>query len=370
MKLCVLVLVSLLALPAAPVASQPLPQRPSAAPVTAQPVPKRVEAYYEAVLATAERLQDPQVRRETREAIGRAPCIRHRTGLDATSRQAVLTTLKARGDIAADADGRGVFVPVAQEDGACPTLISPFVLAPGGDLGGHHGWPGGLPEHEDFNQRSGQWLSAAYGAAGGVAVDSDLVTAATLWHDWAKALVFGWNADGSLPVEARIAGTSAHHVLGLSETMARDLPARLVIVQACAHEAPLGDKGPMVARWVAAAAVIARVDPVARGYLRADGGLNWGEGSRGDESVWRECLIHNSSDDNFVHSVQAQKAADAVLRRLAPQFGVDPAGPDYLNSFRHPVLSRLGADTLQALSTTGGDEAVARAVKEVMTARF
>lgn len=366
MKPYLLVLVSLLALPAAPVASQTLPQRPIAKPVTAQPAPRRVEAYYEAVLATAERLKDPQVRRETREAIGRAPCIRHRIGLDTASRQAVLATLRARGDIGADADEQGVFVPVAQEDSSCPTLMSPFVLAPGGDLRGHHGWPGGLPEHEDFNQRSGQWLSTAYGAAGGVPVDGDLVTAAVLWHDWAKALVFSWNADGSLPAEARIAGTSAHHVLGLSETMARDLPARLVIVQACAHEAPLGDKAPMVARWVAAAAVIARVDPVARGYLKAGGGLNWGPQSRGDESVWRECLIHNSSDDNFVHSVQAQKAADAVLKRLAPRFGVDPVGPDYLNGFRHPILSHLGADAIQALLTTGGDEAVAQAIQKAM----
>jgi hypothetical protein len=338
----------------------------SAAPVAAQTPPARVETAYQAVLATAGRLKDPQLRQETLDAVGPKPCLRHRTGLDATTRQTVLARLKAEGFLAADADGRGVFVPVADEGGPCPTLVSPFVLAPGGDLKGHHGWPGGLPEHVDFNQRSGLWLAGAYAQAGDLPVDTDLVTAAVLWHDWAKALVLSWNPDGTLPAEARIAGTSAHHVLGLSETMARGLPARLVIVQACAHEAPLGDRAPQVARWVAAAAVIARVDPVARGYLKPDGALNWGPQSNGDESVWRECLIHNSSDDNFIHSVQAQKVADAVLRRLAPQFGIDPAGPDYLNGFRHPVLSRLGADRLQALATTGGDAAVAKAIAEVM----
>ena len=55
--------------------------------------------------------------------------------------------------------------------------------------------------------------------------------------------------------------------------MKRGLPADFVITQASAHSAPtLGDEF-MVVNWLRAAAILARIDPVAAGYLRRSNSL-------------------------------------------------------------------------------------------------
>ncbi|WP_049973847.1 hypothetical protein [Azospirillum sp. B4] len=200
----------------------------------------------------------------------------------------------------------------------------------------------------------------------------DLIAAAPLWHDWAKALLFVWRSDGGLPPEISLGGhgpdgdfrTGAHHILGLAEAMARHLPADLVIVQACAHQAPERKKPAPLVHWLRAAAIIARMDPVAAGYLAPDGrggltlpGLDDGAVPR----WWSACLIHAQSDHNWVYAEPAVEDADSLLRQLAPRFGMDGTDPArYAWGYRHPVLSQLGAARVQSLAAQGGLEALAR----------
>lgn len=361
----------------------------------ASPLVRREQA---AVAALAQGLADPRLRAATVDAVSNeATCIAHRAGLTAAGKAAVVAELERQGLIDAHEGARvpgglaaGLFPPVVDDGGACPHLPQPFYAAPGGDEGGHHGWPGGLPGHTLFNARSGLDLAGRYGdelAPTGGTIDKDRVVAAALWHDWAKTLVFQWTADGGEFVELRLGGrgqtddagrpgdsrTGAHHILSLTEAMSRGLSPEQVIVQASAHAAPTGGGEYKLVNWLRTAAIIARVDPVARGYLRrdaagtlrlalpgaadtvsADGGTPWAP----------ERLIHHLSDGNWAFSVPAAQAADAALKAVAGRFGYDPGDrARYRTRFRTVVLARLGADAIQALNVKGGPDAVATAIQ-------
>jgi hypothetical protein len=53
--------------------------------------------------------------------------------------------------------------------------------------------------------------------------------------------------------------------------MARGLSPKFVITQASAHSNPTSGNEDKVVNWLRAAAIIAGIDPVAKGYLRVDG---------------------------------------------------------------------------------------------------
>ncbi|MDE1150809.1 MAG: hypothetical protein PW843_30025 [Azospirillaceae bacterium] len=320
-------------------------------------------------------LHDPAIKAATRDALfNRDTCVVHRANLDADAQRDIIVRLMAEG-LVDPADGNrfpgglaaGLFPALPGEGGPCPHLPQAFAAAPGGNQGSHHSWPGGLPVHTAFNAQMAKDMAAAYRAIDGVVLDGqdDLINAAPLWHDWAKALVFVWKADGGLPPELSIGGhdkdgdyrTGAHHILGLAEAMARHLPADLVIVQACAHQAPERDKPQGLVHWLRAAAVIARVDPVAAGYLAPGGDGALTLSGLADGAVprwWSACLIHAQSDHNWVYAEPAVEDADRLLRPLAPRFGFDPTQPSqYAWGFRHPVLSLLGAQGVQSLAAQG-----------------
>ncbi|WP_206244747.1 hypothetical protein [Novosphingobium terrae] len=201
-------------------------------------------------------LADPVLVRETREALLEpGACIHHRIGLGAQEEDAIVTRLKASGflpqTVSMEAARGGLFPGVAGEGGACPHLLWPVLTAAGGNSHSHHSWPGGLAEHIAGNLARGARLARAYPRA-----DSDGWRAAILWHDWAKALVLPWQADGMTRPELTVAGTGAHHILGLAEAMRAGLPARQIADQACAHALP-GADGQPVRGWLQAAAIIA-----------------------------------------------------------------------------------------------------------------
>jgi hypothetical protein len=155
--------------------------------------------------------------------------------------------------------------------------------APGGSFGGHHSYPGGLPIHEAHNDRIDVALAEqgrqSYGmptergdaATGGrFFIDEDVILVAPIWHDWAKAIVFQWNADVTefselsfggngktddfgQPGDSRVPG---HHILSLAEAMARGMPPALVIAQAWAHVNPTLDSEFQVVNWLRAAAIM------------------------------------------------------------------------------------------------------------------
>lgn len=395
-----------------------------------------VQSAYAFLLSQAKTLKDAKLRAETLDALGNAQtCVHHRANLNGAKKEAILTTLVSQG-LLNPADGAGiagaamagVFPPLRGDGGACPELPQALLAAPGGvSLTGHHSYPGGLAIHEANNEVADLHLAeeyrAVYGhmsssqAAGGtqlpvldddpvhvlqpsnsapsdIFIDQDIIVGAPLWHDWAKAMVFQWNADGSEFAELNFGGTGvnddygaagdsrtgAHHILGLAEEMSRGLSPAFVITVACAHAAPTGGNEYKVVNWLRAAAIIAQIDPVARGYLAKDASGNLrlpalrklGAGvdlnAAGQPNVLVEYTLHNLSDGDATFSTASVDAANVVLQAIAPQFGIAAEDPGYLKEFRNPVLSYLTAERLMILYSNGGSAAVLAEVQKLRKA--
>lgn len=386
----------------------------------------RVQAAARFLLSQARRIGRARLREQTLDAIGNPrTCLAHRAGLTAADQDAIVQQLVAQGLIA-PADGAsfpgglraGVFPPVLDDGTACPRLPMPFAAAPGGAFpASHHSYPGGLPIHEAFNDRnavslaesyrrnyaadpSGDGSSDAEEAPGGGAkagqpfyVDQDVVLAAPLWHDWAKPIVFQWNADGSEFAELNFGGagklddggaagdsrTGGHHILGVAETMKRGLEPDFVIAQASAHSAPTLGNEYKVVNWLRAAAIVARIDPIARGYLRKDakgrfrlpalrhtGSIDLNAATPSQTNLLPEYTLHNLSDADFNFTIPAVAESQVLLARVAPDFGYDPADAARYNTrFRNVILGRISAERLLSLYDQGGLPAVSAAVAEL-----
>ncbi len=367
------------------------------------------------------------LREQTEDALfNPATCVTHRANLTDAAKQAILAQLLAAG-LYNPADGAsiqggvaaGVFPPVRDDGSACPHLPQAFGVAPGSNFGGHQSYPGGLSVHESFNLSSALGFAENYelnyGVVGGdklphvaplppfspapaphgdLEIDHDAVVAAPMWHDWAKTLVFQWNADGTEFTELNFGGngntdnygaagdsrTGGHHILSLAESMARKLPAAFIVTQASAHSAPTLGNEFKVVNWLRTAAIIAQVDPVARGYLVADNaghlrlpalrspdtvGLN----AAGQTNLLVEYEIHNLSDADFVFSIPAITESQVILAKLAAQYGYDPVQTaDYNTRYRNPALTYLSGERILILYTTKGLAAV-QAELDVLRAR-
>lgn len=243
-------------------------------------------------------------------------CIAYRKNETDATRRAVIDELVHQGLVSdAAAATRSLYGYPVKTDGACVHTAAPFLATPGSEEDSHHSWPGGLADHIAFNLHAAHDMVARYSAVtGNHAYDRGTLDAAVLWHDWAKRLVLHWSDKGIVSYESTIGGTSSHHVIGLAEAMARGLPVDEVLVQVCAHQAPASDHDAKVTGWIRAAAIIARIDPVARGYVKSTpGGYAL--------TVRPECRIHNLSDGNWVYAVPAAQHAKAIIARLAPQLG-------------------------------------------------
>jgi len=299
-------------------------------------------------------IQDVGVRRQTADAI-RNPktCVASRAHLTEEKRTALRDKLLAEDFVSTTDALSGIFPPLIEDGSACPHLPQPFGAAPGSGNGSHHSYPGGLAVHEAFNSVSAQNFVRGYQRIYGTDLrfHEDVLIAAPLWHDWAKTFVFQWNADGTEFQEINIAGTPAHHILGLAEAMARDLPREFVYVQACSHAAPTLGNEKKVADWIRAAAILAQVD-VSR-YM-PEGHL---------PPPRAENVIHNLSDADFPLSVPAVTGMDKVLKSLSPRFGFqDSAASDYNWKYRHRALSHFSAERLFVLYSNGGAAAVEKEI--------
>jgi len=380
-----------------------------------------VQSAYRYLRARAAKIGDERLRKETRDAIGNArTCIRHRAGLSVEDKKRIAEILIASGLADAKDDAtfpggleRGIFPPVLDDGSYCPRLLQPFFSAPGGSFGSHHSYPGGLPIHEANNELAAINLASQYrkmygqsnggivtmptampelsGAArSDVFIDQDIILAAPIWHDWAKAIVFQWNADGSEFKELELGGnglndnngavgnsrTGSHHILGLAEIMRRGLRPALVITVASAHTAPTPANEYKVVNWLRTAAIIAKINPVQAGYLARDdsgrlrlpalrklGSIDLGPTS---SNLLPEYAIHNLSDADFTYSVPATAAAEAVLQQLAPKFGFNPADTaNYNNLFRNRVLSLLTAERLFMIYSEKGIEGAKKEIRRL-----
>jgi len=217
-------------------------------------------------------------------------------------------------------------------------------------------------------------------------IDQDLIVAAPLWHDWAKPIVFQWNADGSEFSELNFGGnggndnfgapgdsrTGGHHIMGVAESMKRGLSPAFVITQASAHSAPTSGNEFKVVNWLRTAAILAQIDPVANGYLTMDaqgrfrlpalrelGQIDFPDASPTQTNILVEYELHNLSDADFSFSGPAVTMVETVLAQLAPEFGFNPMNTaNYNLKFRNPTFSSMTAERLQIIYANEGIDGV------------
>jgi len=366
----------------------------------------------------AQRIEDAQLRAATLDSfLNPHTCIRHRAHVTDAVKTQIIATLIAQNlvnppDAAPISGGlkAGIFPPVINDGSACPLLPLTFKATPGSNFGGHHSYPGGLAVHESFNDQSsinfadtyrGEYgqlgerrLPIATGAQprGDVRISQDVILAAPIWHDWGKMMVFQWNADGTEFTELNFGGsgtndnngtpgdsrTGGHHIISIAETMARGLSPLMVITQASAHSAPTLGNEYKVVNWLRAAAIMAQIDPVAKGYLVVDAtghlrlpplaaladGVNLP--AAGQTNLLVEYQIHNLSDADFVNSIPAVTETQVLLATIAPKFGYDPADVTrYNNFFRNVVLSYLSPERLMMIYAKQGLDDVIEEVSKL-----
>lgn len=383
-----------------------------------------VQSAYEFLVGQIYGLSGDNLRVQTFDAIANPQtCILHRANLKLADKQAIVSELLAQGLLNRSDDATfpgglmtGVFPPVLNDPSACPQLPQRFWSAPGSSFGGHHSYPGGLPVHEANNDTADINLAEEYGNVyghtnrAGLAVvniggiyepnpvegtrnalrlSHDLIVGAPMWHDWAKSIVFQWNADGTEFPELNIGGSGAgldnygaagdartggHHILSIAEGMKRGFTPAFVITQASAHSAPTSGNEYKVVNWIRAAAIVARMDPVERGYLMLDAKGSYrlpalrktGEvdlPAAGQTNILAEYELHNLSDADFTFSGPAVAADQLVLAQLAPSFGFDPAKTAvYNNSYRNVIFSNFSAERLYAIYSNQGVEGVRREI--------
>ena len=203
-------------------------------------------------------------------------------------------------------------------------------------------------------------------------------------------MVFQWNEDGTEFAELNFGGngetddygtpgdskTAGHHIIGIAEAMARKLSPAFVVTQASAHAAPTAGNEFKVVNWIRAAATIARVDPLAAGYLikdarghlrlpllRQQGTLDLQGLMPNQPNLLVEYELHNLSDADFNFSAPAVAQAQLLLATLAPKFGYDPNQRAVYNTkYRNPVLSYFSAERLQIIYANAGLDAVAAVI--------
>jgi hypothetical protein len=374
-----------------------------------------VQSAYRFLINQAEKIEDSKLREETVDAIANPnTCVRHRAGVTDAMKNSILQSLITAGlvnvnDAATFPGGlkAGVFPPVLEDESTCPHLPQAFFSAPGSVFHGHHSYPGGLPVHESNNDTADVNLASEYrnvyghssggfatvsenpfgssrdeGNASAIFISQDIIVGAPIWHDWAKSIVFQWNSDGSEFQEFNFGGTGVndnngapgdsrtggHHIMSVAESMSRGLSPDFVITQACAHSAPTSGNEFKVVHWLRAAAIMAQIDPVARGYLTVDalghfrlpplrqlGSVNLLNATPSQTNLLAEYTLHNLSDADFTYSGPAVGTVEVLLQQLAPSFGFNPADTaNYNNKFRNPVLSFSSAERLLILYSQGG----------------
>ena len=334
------------------------------------------------VTESAHGLRDPKLRHETLDSLNPNTCVRHRVGLGVEEKKTILAALVTAGFVsAADATGwgpgalNGVFPPLFADGGGCPRLPQAFLAAPGSGFHGHHSYPGGLAPHIAMNTRIAHSLAEHYAETyqDSDGLDRDLIVGAPLWHDWAKPMVFQWNADGTEFAQLTIAGTGSHHILGLAESIARGLSPALVAAQASAHTPPTVGNEAAVAGYIQAAAIIARVNPVSTGYLVLDakgkarlpavkhlGDIDLP--AAGQVNLLAEYMVDNLSDSDWVYTESAVGISEVVLSKLADRYHHTTTDADYNTCYRNVVLAELTAERIQFTFQREGLEAVAKLI--------
>jgi hypothetical protein len=280
---------------------------------------------------------------------------------DAQAREAVRAELVAAGLLDASVPVEVLF-PALPDPKRAPLS---FLAAAGGSDDGHHAYPGGLAEHTAFNVRAALALLAGYREQYGIGtLDRDVVIAAPALHDVLKAWVMQWRADGTLLVQAKVAGTASHHPFGVAEAIHRKLPPRLIVALASAHEPP-GLAPERVVAFLRAGAILAKQDPVALGLLRApatEGGpLRLPEDQPGFEAT----INHLSDHDYVLADPAAKRLAEAMTRVLRAAPEGKALHDAELRWTRLAVQARKSGLALYGALLAGGDAGLTKAMGRV-----
>lgn len=238
-----------------------------------------------------------------------------------------------------------------------------FISAPGSGYNSHHAYPGGLPTHVAANLSISEGVVNTYKLIFGYAVNNDIVLSAQALHDLAKPWVFQWNSDGTCLKEYTIAGTGAHHILGLVEAIYRNMPAEEIIAQACAHNHPGSDKDECdVVNWLKAAAIIAQKNPIQYGLLDKSG-------DRLPIPQHQEGYIVHLGDHDWVLSGIAAKNIVLYLQEIAKtdyNFSTKDLNGQLFNDFRNYIGAQVSFMYLHNLMAQNGLEDVRRLVHQII----
>jgi hypothetical protein len=384
---------------------------------TASHSPLVMSAYAQLKARLQASVTNPAILAQTMDGLfNPTTCVMHRANLTTAQKQAIVNQIIAAG-LVNPADGNsitggvyaGIFPALINDaDGAnsCPNLPMPWYAAPGSGNGSHHSYPGGLPIHESFNTSSAFTFADNYrnvygrannnglpvvgklgepGPSTNLTISEDIVAGAPMWHDWAKPMVFQFNAAGTIFTELNFGGagstddngaagdsrTGGHHILSIAETIKRGFPVDFIIAQASAHAAPTLGNEYKVVNWIRTAAIIDQIDPVAEGLLTKDASGNFrlpplrhlGDLDllgASQANILAEYPLHNLSDSDFVFTIPAVNDADVILKAEAPTFGYDPVNSPvaYEVKFRNVAMSYLSAERIQVTYANQGLAAV------------
>lgn len=237
----------------------------------------------------------------------------------------------------------------------------PFLTAPGSGYGSHHPYPGGLVTHTAANVEILKGIYGAYQTVFGYDCDYDVAVAAELLHDLAKPYIFQWQEDGSSLKEYTIAGTGAHHIFSVAESIYRGLPKEVVVAQACAHNHPGSDSdAKQVEDWLAAASILAGKDPVALGLLTQNGKLAEPVGQEG-------FLVHLGDHDWVLSGFAAKKCVEHLKSYATQKLGIAASDTKRINAVRNYAGSQLSYMRLYQALTQGtrqADALMASALKK------
>ncbi len=392
------VTIALVTLPAL-AADQTIPGAGNNAAVALSNQSPLAQSAFKALIKQTKGIQDQPLRQATNDILTNSTsCVTFRANLTDTDKTNIIQQLTTAGLVSTADDATfpgglkaGIFPPLLSDGSICPKIPQTFASAPGSSFGGHHSYPGGLVVHEAVNEISDQNLGKVYrqiygtvgidglpvvgnGQTPDIVISNDILIAAPIWHDWAKTIVFQWNSDGTEFAELNFGGngltdsygltgnskTGGHHLMGLAEAMKRALAPDFVISQASAHSAPTLGNEYKVVNWLHTAAILAQIDPVAKGYLSVDGlgqlrlpalrqlgSINLNAAIPSQTNLLAEYALHNLSDADFTYSIPAISEVQVLLQILAPEYGyISTDVTTYNTRFRNPVLSYLSAERL------------------------
>ncbi len=241
----------------------------------------------------------------------------------------------------------------------------PFFSAPGSGYNSHHAYPGGLATHTAVNISIVQGICATYQELFGYNAGRETALAGEILHDLAKPWVFQWQEDASPLIEQTIAGTGAHHIFSIAESLYRGINPEVVTAQACAHNHPgTPPDEAQVVNWIKAAAYMAQKNPIQYGLLNSDGlTLPMPHKQAG--------YIVHLGDHDFVLSGPASQQSVAILKKVAQkEYGMSPsdlAGAPF-NKFRNYIGAQFSFMHFHQMLSMGDPyEEAAHIAKKIIT---